>query len=90
MHMRERMVGLAAERHMRALARAESAHPGKIVTFPMTFKDFTKAPCRDGSFYFLAPRGHGRHQAHQGALGDDLDEADLSPGDEGESESDEY
>ena len=57
LYVQRRMVQLARERHERALARAQSLYPDKTVTFPMPFAEFEKARCRDGEFYFIAPRG---------------------------------
>ena len=74
LYLQRRMVQLARDRYERALARAQSLHPGFTVTFPKTFAEFTKAPCRDGEFYFLKPCGLGGHRA---ALDDTLDEMDL-------------
>ena len=74
LYLQRRMVQLARDRYERALARAQSLHPGFTVTFPKTFAEFTKAPCRDGEFYFLKPRGVGGHRAE---FDNKLDEMDL-------------
>ena len=40
---------------------------------PKTFDEFQKAPCRDGQFYFLKPRGRTDRRVHEA---DSLDEHD--------------
>ena len=74
LYLQRRMVQLARDRYECALARAQSLHPGFTVTFPKPFAEFTKAPCRDGEFYFLKPRGVGGHRAE---FDNKLDEMDL-------------
>ena len=80
------MVQLARERYERALASAERLHPGKTVTFPMTFPmmtfaGFEKARSWEagGGFYFIAPRGGKKEMRQQGdaALDEAMDETDL-------------
>ena len=53
------MLWLARQRYSRAYDLATDLHPGKTITFPKTFKEFCKAPMRDGGFYFVG-KGSGR------------------------------
>ena len=81
LYVQRRMVQLARERYERALASAERLHPGKTVTFPMTFAGFEKARSWEagGGFYFIAPRGGKKEMRQQGdaALDEAMDETDL-------------
>ena len=86
LYVQRRMVQLARERYERALASAERLHPGKTVTFPMTFPmmtfaGFEKARSWEagGGFYFIAPRGGKKEMRQQGdaALDEAMDETDL-------------
>ena len=68
LYVQRRMVQLARERYERALASAKRLHPGKTVTFPMTFAEFEKARSWEagGGFYFIAPRSGGKGTAATG------------------------
>ena len=59
LYVQRRMVQLARERYERALASAKRLHPGKTVTFPMTFAEFEKARSWEAGsgFYFSSRRG---------------------------------
>ena len=57
--MLQAMLWLARQRYKRAYDLATDLHPGKTITFPKTFKEFCKAPMRDGGFYFVG-KGSGR------------------------------
>ena len=81
LYVQRRMVQLARERYERALASAERLHPGKTVTFPMTFAGFEKARSWEagGGFYFIARPGGKKEMRQQGdaALDEAMDETDL-------------
>ena len=81
LYVQRRMVQLARERYERALASAKRLHPGKTVTFPMTFAEFEKARSWEagGGFYFIAPRsgGKGMRQQDDSVRDEDVDETDF-------------
>ena len=70
----------ATSARWRALS-AYTLHPGKTVTFPMTFAEFEKARSWEagGGFYFIAPRsgGKGMRQQDDSVRDEDVDETDF-------------
>ena len=72
------MLWLARQRYERTLELAARYHPGSIVIFPKTFKEFEKAPMRPdvGYAYFVRSRG-GRQRASGSTCDSDaLDDCD--------------